>query len=193
MGHTSRLAAITGCLIVCAAVPVTATAVAEPDEFPVDRILFQTSDEDNLEYLGVALCAQGPNPQGTFSVTAEVITPREPVPTGTCVVHRISDIPGYTDVTRSVDARAAAGDYDDSEVFDLTEAKPVLVQEVAESVVLEDSVRNVNVLGVAVQDAVKDNEVPVDISGNQVNPLSGEDVLTVGVDKCDDEGDADED
>lgn len=164
-----------GCLALAAS--MTIPAAADTADFAIPDILLQTTDLDNLEHIRVALCAEGPKPQGSYSLTAQVVTPGETMPVGICAAHQITDILGFSQLD---DARGASDDYDSNEVVDRTNDTPALVQDVAESVQVEDSVKNVNVLGVAVQEAVKDDEVPDNVNANQINLFHGE-VATVGV------------
>ncbi|MCE6995341.1 hypothetical protein LZG04_11040 [Saccharothrix sp. S26] len=146
-----------------AALTVTTTAAAMED-IPVERIVFQTTDEDNIDHLRVVLCAKATGAT-TYQLTIQLLTPDEPLPPrsdGTCMAHRITDIPGAQQIldsvhldpdgTRETTARAT-DDYDAHEVGDITKDKPAVIQDVAESTAIE----NIQVGLVNVQDVANRN------------------------------------
>lgn len=176
--RSSRCAAAVGALSMAVVFAVASTASAAGEWFPPSRIVVQTIDEDNVPHLRVALCAEPIRPTA-FRLTARLVTPDEGEPASLCATHAITDIPGAREVLDSVeldpDSRAdtilrTEDDYDADEVIDGTGDEPVHIGTIT-SVQVGDSVKNLNVLGVAVQDSIKDNEIPV---------LSSVRALTVG-------------
>ncbi|MBB5953497.1 hypothetical protein FHS29_000067 [Saccharothrix tamanrassetensis] len=114
------------------AVPTPATAAAVAEEIPRERVLFQTTDEDNVPHMKMVLCGEATGPT-TYQLTAQLLTPGEEPPVGLCQAHAITDIPGARELLDKVhldpdgthgSPTRAEDDFDSHEVYDATDDEP---------------------------------------------------------------------